>query len=84
MLNKLIIMIYFLDIICVTEYKLKDIIVLDNLVDIIRRKIIKKDINKIVKDELVWQYNKMIKQIREKNKILSNGLAEKIIDRYNK
>lgn len=81
--SKYIILTYFLGIICVTVYE-PTIIIFDSIFNIIKRKLNLVSVKKIIKRELIYQYNCMKNQEIENEKILSNGLREKIENRYNK
>ncbi len=82
--SKYLIMTYFLGVIFVTVYEPNSVLILTSLRERLKRRFITSRIKNIVAEEMLWQYNHMMEQKPVNEKILDNGLREKIIERYKK
>lgn len=82
--SKYIIMTYFLGIIIVTLYEIDSIIIVNSILENIKRKLITGKIENIIKKEIIWQYNHMLSQKSINDTILNDGLREKLEKRFNK
>ncbi|WP_315082008.1 hypothetical protein [uncultured Clostridium sp.] len=80
--SKYIVMTYFLGVICVTVYELKNVIIIDSIVNKIRRLFKYSFLKNIIENELNYNYKKMIEQASKNEEILSKGLRDKIKKRY--
>lgn len=80
--SKYVVMTYFLGIIFVTSYDVNSIILTEGIMENIKRKFITGKIDNIIKEELIWQYNKMISHKSINDAILNSGLKEKLENRY--
>lgn len=69
---------------CVTTYEPKNFIVISSSLKDIFKIFTRNNINKIIKNELIYQYNNMLKHKGNNDKILASGLEKKIRDRYEK
>jgi hypothetical protein len=82
--SKYLIMTYFLGIILITVYEPRNVLILTSLLESFKRRFITGRIKNIVTEEILWQYNHMMKQKPVNEKIMDNGLREKIKERYKK
>lgn len=82
--SKYLIMTYFLGIIFVTVYEPRNILILTSFMEGLKRNFITGRIKNIVVKEMIWQYNHMMEQKPVNEKILDNGLREKLEGRYKK
>lgn len=82
--SKYLVMTYFLGIILVTVYEPRNVLILTSLLESLKRCLITGRIKNIVAEEMLWQYDHIMKQKPVNEKIMDNGLREKIKERYKK